>query len=87
MLGCVGVLGEVPHSLSGIGGGWSRSVAGRAGGAGYRRVLGAGEGRRWVHEAEEGVSGVSLHLSQTTQLCLNTATKHLLCQKCILRPW
>lgn len=40
-------------------------MAGRGGGAGYWGVLGAGEGHCWVHEAEEGVSGVPLHLSQS----------------------
>lgn len=53
-------LGEVPHCVCG---GLRGGVAGGQGGAGHRRVLGAGQGHRWVHEAEEGVSGVPLHLA------------------------
>lgn len=54
------MLGKVPRGLSV---GRHRGVAGQGGGAGYRRVLAAAEGHCWVHEAEEGVSGVLLHLS------------------------
>lgn len=70
---CVGGvrLGEIPNSLSRVSGGWCRSVAGRPRWGGDWRVLRAGEGHCWIHEAEEGVSGVSLHLSQN-----NTPLKH-----------
>ena len=50
-------------------------MAGRGGRAGYWRVLGAGEGHCWVHEAEEGVSGVPLHLSQINKTQLEHGTE------------
>ena len=69
----MGGLGEVPHGLGSVGAGHCQSVAGRTGGAGHWSVLGAGERHRWVHEAEEGVSSVPLHLSWNNN---NTLLKH-----------
>lgn len=79
-------LGEVPHR---VGGGWRRSVAGRGGGAGHWKILGAGEGHRWVHEAEEGVSGVPLHLSHGHRHTVNTAnmpTQTILTRHFLVEP-